>query len=452
MTRKLFCCSAVSAVALLFLAQLAHAGKIVLKIRAANPIEKVQIVKIKSDLPPRARTNDVISTDGLDLGYDINSDTYFVHTELELRPKEIRIFDIEIDDVWVVSEEETAKLRQRTDILAGMLEGRKSYDVAQAVRQEINKNLSGIEELQDKNSIARGVKAIQHIQAYEASLELLKIVKKDIARVENLVLGSGQDPGEFVWATTDAPKRSRLAKLAPEDYNSAVITIAVRNPSPTYARNLDPFRHDLPPEVKAHDILDAGGLEIGTDPEKGITYVYAEKLAVDPGDTVTFEVKIRDKWNVNVPRIHMLESGVSNLLARISAKQKFGSIESTLQGLLVELEDVDAQEGPKSLNERYVAFYREQANTLDVVEEKLDRIRSALRPIDKTTKLGIAVKAPSMKTTWMIIYIILGFLAVVSLLFFLRWFGRTKAEKLGGVGEASQPGQGGAGGETAAGE
>ena len=38
------------------------------------------------------------------------------------------------------------------------------------------------------------------------------------------------------------------------------------------------------------------------------------------------------------------------------------------------------------------------------------------------------IQAPTPKTTWIIIYIILGFLAVVSLLFFARWFGRGRGE------------------------
>jgi hypothetical protein len=57
-------------------------------------------------------------------------------------------------------------------------------------------------------------------------------------------------------------------------------------------------------------------------------------------------------------------------------------------------------------------------------------VESALRPKPKSTRIGIPGKPPTMKSTWMIIYIILGFLAIMSLLFFLRWFGKTGAEKM----------------------
>jgi cytoskeletal protein RodZ len=45
-----------------------------------------------------------------------------------------------------------------------------------------------------------------------------------------------------------------------------------------------------------------------------------------------------------------------------------------------------------------------------------------------TSRLGFKVKAPSPKTTWLLIYVILGFLAVLSVLFFLRWYHRTGNE------------------------
>jgi hypothetical protein len=53
-----------------------------------------------------------------------------------------------------------------------------------------------------------------------------------------------------------------------------------------------------------------------------------------------------------------------------------------------------------------------------------------LRPLEREPKFGVPIKPPSRKTTWIIIYIILGFLGIMSLLFFLRWFGRSKMEQM----------------------
>jgi hypothetical protein len=98
--------------------------------------------------------------------------------------------------------------------------------------------------------------------------------------------------------------------------------------------------------------------------------------------------------------------------------------------MISDLKEMEKEAGPATLNDRYVAFYRDQSVRLDVIEQKVLRIESALRPKPKTTEYGFKAKPPSMKTTWLIIYIILGFLAIMSLLFFFRWFGKTNAERM----------------------
>ena len=65
-----------------------QAGKVVLQIRAGNPLEKPQKVMIRSALPSRIGTNDILSTAGLDLGYDVRENVFYVHQEIELGAKE----------------------------------------------------------------------------------------------------------------------------------------------------------------------------------------------------------------------------------------------------------------------------------------------------------------------------------------------------------------------------
>ena len=64
----------------------------------------------------------------------------------------------------------------------------------------------------------------------------------------------------------------------------------------------------------------------------------------------------------------------------------------------------------------------------DSVSADASAPKEALTPLDKTTKYGFRAKPPSMKSTWLIIYIILSFLLVLSLLFFLRWYVKTGSE------------------------
>ena len=413
----------------------ALAGSLVLRIQAINPKDTTQTVSIRSNLPQRVGPDDVVDTAGLEIGYDIRHDIYFVHGNVEVGPSKVISYDVKIKDIWIIPEEEISMLRQRAEDLRDKLKDTKHAVIAEAAKEQIKKGLDQIEAKQIENAIKPG-NAIKHINAYEVNLDTLDLVMKDVGHLENLVLNTGGNPGRLVGADKTAAPPDRHIMIAPKDYNTAVISITVSNPSPTEVRKLPGmytprFMYDLPPEITIDDVLDTDGLELAMDTTRGVCYVYHKGLEIAPTSSLTFLVKIRDKWNLNKPRIPPLLSTASNLLAVVSAKGMYDEIEKTLLDLIVDAGEIEKEEGPGTLNAAYVAFYRHQAKRLDVIEMEINRIRAALKPMSQTTRLGFKAKAPSMKTTWMIIYIILGFLAVMSLLFFLRWYGKSKDEQIG---------------------
>jgi len=405
----------------------ASATKVVLRIRAGNPIEEPQTVAIKSPLPDRVTTNDIISLGGLELGYDVKSEKYYVHGQVELGPREIQIYDVEIEDIWRIPEDQLTRMEARSAGLVEMLTETEYHDDALALQQDIRIGIQGIREHQAENRIRPGVPPLQHIRAYEANLEVLERVEKDVGRVENLVLGAGLDPGGLIGAARDAAP-PRPPEIPAEAYRPVVIRITVRNTSPTETRRI-PFSRDLPEEIAPADVLDADGLDVEVDSKRGVTVVTKKNLEIGPNETLTFNVRIRDKWNVNVQRIDALRERVQAMLGQIGEKEQYASVDAELQRLLAELDRIRRETGPETLNSEYVAFYREQGGRVDEVEHVVHRIEEALRPVDKRVKKGFRIQAPSLKTTWLIIYIILGFLALLSLLFFLRWMGRTKKEE-----------------------
>lgn len=412
------------------------AARVVLRIQAGNKRTDIsQKVEIKSNLPPRVGTDDILELDGLELKYDVKNDLYFVHSQLDLVPGEIRIFNVEINDIWSIPDGELDMVRKRAKDLVDMLRESDYHETATGLLEEIDRNLDLVAEFQAANAIDR-VPTPQHIRAFDANERVFKHVKRTIGRIENLVLGTGQDPGKLMGEIHRVTNPKGEVELPPEQYNTAIIRISVQNTSKTRQRNV-PLKRNLPAEIKAEDVLDSAGLAVGTDFESGIIYV-SKDLVLEPDQTVAFDVKIRDKWNVNQPRTAATRAKAEELLVRIKVKPHYESIETDLTDLVAQLDALAQEKGPTELNGAYIAFFRDQQKRLDDIEQKIYRIESATRPIEKTTKLGFPVKAPSMKTTWMIIYIILGFLALVSLLFFFRWYGRSKAEALS-MGEAGGP-------------
>lgn len=407
----------------------AFADKVVLNLKVESPLDKTITKEIRVNLPPGIGTNEIISLGDLELGYDMKKDIYYVHKNLEMKPRPaLYEFKVEFKDIWTIPEERLAELQQHSEKLLEMLKGRKETDTAQELKAEVVRLIESIKKVQADNSIKAGVKTIQHIKSHDANMAEMDTVIKYIGRLENYVLASGQDPGKLEGDPRIAPQPKRDLEMKPQDYTNVVIKITVKNVS-AEKRKVD-VRRDLPPEIKANDILEPAGLDVRTDINAGICYVFGKEVEIGAGETKTYNVKVRDKWNVNFPRFPYLRGCASNVLARISAKEKFKSIEDMINGVVTELDELEKEPVPTELNDRYVAFFRQQAGKLDVIEQKISRVEAALKPLDKNTQRGFTAKAPSPKTTWMIIWIILGFLLFLSLVFFFRWYGKTKAEKL----------------------
>jgi hypothetical protein len=406
-----------------------HASKIILTVRAFHQMDGAQKVPIRADLPPHIRTNDIINLDGLDLGYDFKNDIYYVYKDMDLAPNDPKMFNVEMTDIWVISKNDTDELRRHSADLAGKLKGGKDYATAEGLRQEVDNGLTQIDSSQAASAVAAGAPTVEHLKAYERDLKALTKVKRDVRRLENMVLAAGIDPGGLVDDEKDVHPTKRDVELPPT-LRTAIFRITVHNDSPTYTRTVS-IKRMMPPEIKVNDILDSGGLEVGIiDPTNKTAYVYKTNVVVAANSNVVYEVKINDKWNVNGPRIEPLKTAASNLLVRISSRDKFPTIVKRLTELIAELDGVAMEQGPKELNDQYVEFFRRQADRLDAIQLKLERVEATLQPISSGSKLGPKVKAPSAKTTWLIIYIILGFMALMSLLFFLSWFGKSKAEKM----------------------
>lgn len=414
------------------------AEKVVLWIQATNPLEsRSQTVQIKSNLPAGIVAGDVVNLDGLELGYDIKNDVYFVHKEIELGAKgsgsENAEFRIEIKDIWVVPEEELNSLQQQAISMGDLLVGTPQEETAGGLKKLVQEKIDSIRDLQAKNAVGKTT-AINHIRAYEQNSEELERLQILVGRMENLVLSVGKDPVKLIGREKEVPKPDRDFVLT--EYKTATIRITVVNTSSNETRVIPnsttpALRRDLPQEIKPKDVIDAGGLEVRTDLQSGVCYLYKDKIEIPPAEEVVFTVKIYDKWNVNEPRMKSLKERAADLMLQVQgAKTRVETVENSVQQIITDIDAIAAETGPTELNDKYVAFYREQTKRLDVVEEKMNRIKAALKPMQRTTKVGFDVKPPSMKTTWMIIYIILGFLALVSLLFFLRWYGKSQEEKL----------------------
>ncbi len=396
----------------------AFAGRLIVRIQAANTSDQPKAVPVRASLPARVTTNDIVNLGGLNLGYDVKSDTYYVSGTLDLAPREIAVREIEINDIWLLDEAKVSLLSDYARQMVSMLSSTAYASDSAEVASRVEIAVSEILQRQSENRISR-VSPVRHIQAYEENLNALQEVRSQIGELENQALASGINPGETLLGDDRRAAAPRREGHRPASYGEAVVRITVMNSSSVQSRSI-PVRRELPPEVTIEDVIDAGGLSIRYDPKERLTVVYADEIEIEPQETQTFDVRIRDKWNVNGPRIDFLQEKTADLRMATSGRNRLAAIDNMLETSASRLAAVAAEQGPDTFSPAYISFYRRQADRLDAIESDLNRIDSALRPLD--TRRGFSIPAPDKKTTWLVIYAILGFLALISLLFFFRWF------------------------------
>lgn len=402
----------------LAIAGIAQAGQLVIKIQAGNPLDVPRVVKIRSNLPSGVGTNDVVDLAGLQLGYDVKDDIYYIHGELQLKAKEVVVREVRIEDIWVHDEARIDSYALRAATLLAALKGTPYSAEAAEAAGTVDTLVAEVRAKQAENAISR-VSPVLHIRAYDENRRALERVRGSIGVLENLAMASGINPGDALIGEDPMAGRARRDASLPVEYGSALVRITVQNRSPDAPKPVS-IKRDLPPEITIEDVLDPAGLQVRTD--GGVTCVYQNDLQLEPGETRTFDVVIRDKWNINAPRVEHLRRKVERLTTEAKGPKPLLAVDNTIARAAADLDAIAAEAAPTALNAAYIAYFRRQSDRLDAVEESLNRVEAAIRRVE--SKRGFRIPAPDKRTTWLIIYGVLGFLAVVSLLFFLRWYGR----------------------------
>lgn len=165
---------------------------VTMRVVAVNPsAEKTRTVPVRIDLPSEIKPADVIDHGELEVDFDTTRSLWFVHKEdVQLAPKQTRVFEVIVRDVWFVPDTELEGLSGHTTLLLGRLEGTEYYPFAQQLGGSILERLESIRQMQADESIGRK----QRIGAYRTNTETLKIVKEDLTRMEKLLSFTGGPP------------------------------------------------------------------------------------------------------------------------------------------------------------------------------------------------------------------------------------------------------------------
>ncbi|HDZ76697.1 MAG TPA: hypothetical protein ENH41_01270 [Candidatus Omnitrophica bacterium] len=192
------------------LRQTIAAESVTFKVIVLNPsATKTQTTEIKKYLPQEVTPKDIIDLGGLELEYDTNKSLYYVYKkQVELIPKEISTFEIEVRDIWIVSEDKLSIFSDRVDSILRKLEDSEYYQKAKDLADTIYPRLNEIRTQQSDESLSRQ----RHIGAYRASLITLEEIEKDVLRMEKILVTAGGPPAPEMLADSkikaDAPSKT----------------------------------------------------------------------------------------------------------------------------------------------------------------------------------------------------------------------------------------------------
>jgi len=175
-------------------------GSVRFRIVAINPSKiKTQKTQIKYYIPTEIKPKDVLDAAGLDLEYDSERSIYYVYKpEVELAPGEMRVFEVEVKDIWIVPENKLTDFKSRADRILAKLDKTEYYLKAKEIADTIYPRLEEISASQADESVSRE----QHIGIYRQNISTVEQIKEDIARMEKILVTAGGPPAPEMLAKT----------------------------------------------------------------------------------------------------------------------------------------------------------------------------------------------------------------------------------------------------------
>jgi len=414
-----------------------------LKIAVVNPsTTREQTTPVRFDLPKGVGPEHIIDIGKMDLKYDFGKENYYVAQNVTLKPSERLILEIKLRDVWTIPEKDLSSLKAHTESALAKLKGTKHYKIGQELSAKILKRLKEISDRQK----AAGTSAGERINLYYENIGMLTEAKDDIGMLENLVL----DVGGIVEERVEVPMT--LAVAVREDEEALIkeaieLRIKVSNPSQKNKQTTS-IKYALPQEVTPRRVLDSAGLDVGYDFAKECFYLYKDSVALEPGETKIFIIKLRDIWRIPDTEMGALKSHTNNLMLLLKDTEFAAQGKAVADKIAADIDEINSSQALVLSATEHIARFRANVGLLEDIRKSVAEIEKMVSQAGASPGVtvaraeerkgggrevkrprgyeGLALiaksifkgKAPTTATTWKIIWSIVGFLGIVSLTFY----------------------------------
>lgn len=383
----------------------AHAS-VILKISASNPSAlETREIPLKSYLPKGITPEQVINAGELEIDYDVKRNQCYVHKNLTLDPQASAVFEVEIEDIWLVGQDELDGLERKTDALVSELRDTQYGEIALEVQRNIQGKIADILEKQEESLVFKAGPT-EHIAVFGLNRETIAVIESSISdldrllsvvredkktgdfdqtraakllqaqRVKEQILNFG-DPEVETCCLVEESLREETEEIALESPETVLMRISFENPSDS-KNQVVPFRYFLAKEVHASDVLDSVGLNVGYDFEKNLYYVYNDNVALGPSEVKEFGVTLNNKWAVNKAKLYGLKVYLENLTKVAADAVGLNAAEEYGKQTINEIYKLLRQGDPAELTENYVVSYRNDLVKVGELRKAVQRMEDFL--------------------------------------------------------------------------
>ena len=142
------------------------------------------MVPVKVFLPEEVKPNDVTDLGGLNLEFDATESLFYVYkNDLVLEPGATRIYEVEVNDIWVIPQSDMDNIRDRLDTLLPVFANTQYATRMQDLQRTTENLFQEIVVNQADDTLTRS----QHIGVYRTNKKGLDALKKELQEMEQIL-------------------------------------------------------------------------------------------------------------------------------------------------------------------------------------------------------------------------------------------------------------------------
>jgi hypothetical protein len=350
------------------------ADTVKMKMIVANPSDsEVNTVPVKIYLPKGISADEIMDAGKFQISYDFERALYSASQEVMLEPKETVTMEIEMKDIWIISEDELAGLKKHTEEIIKAMRGSEYSGQVETLGQSVIERIGRILERQRQ----AGLPVEEKISGYEMHAAVLKEIKKDIGVLEDLAIEKNVPLGAVFMGegsdVTGASGRTGDKAIDSEIARTVKFMIGASNTSPE--KSIMPLKYYLPSEARPEYIVDNGGLDVGYDYNKGAHYVYKDAVELAPQERKEFTVEIKDIWVIPISQINAIKAHSRKLAQDVAGSQYEKTALQLSQKIVAALDIIlEAQRDTAASVERHIGDYRKNLIKFDEARKDTARL------------------------------------------------------------------------------